>query len=184
MAEEKLTAATRLEKILDNIAGGDNEITPATRLEKFLSYIADAMEGGGGGCDCEVPTMLLNIDNEYNYTASLNSIFVYSDEDETFLPLSDILYNVTDDQYYVYTNNTITSEPCIYTVYINTDNYLFRNTVLTGAEVVKTTQHDVPIGSSNGIYLKGDGFVLVDITSNSIYTTLTDSEITHIGGVS
>lgn len=57
MAEEKLTAATRLEKILDNIAGGSNEITPATRLEKFLSYIADAMEGGGGsggGCDCEI----------------------------------------------------------------------------------------------------------------------------------
>lgn len=49
MADEtKLTAATRLEKLLDNIAGGDNEVTPATRLEKFLSYIADAMEGGGG----------------------------------------------------------------------------------------------------------------------------------------
>ncbi len=48
MADEKLTAATRLEKILDNIAGGDNAITPATRLEKFLSYIAEAMEGGGG----------------------------------------------------------------------------------------------------------------------------------------
>lgn len=49
MADEtKLTAATRLEKLLDNIAGGENEVTPATRLEKFLSYIADAMEGGGG----------------------------------------------------------------------------------------------------------------------------------------
>lgn len=49
MADEtKLTAATRIEKLLDNIAGGDNEVTPATRLEKFLSYIADAMEGGGG----------------------------------------------------------------------------------------------------------------------------------------
>lgn len=46
--ETKLTAATRLEKLLDNIAGGDNDVTPATRLEKFLSYIADAMEGGGG----------------------------------------------------------------------------------------------------------------------------------------
>lgn len=57
MADEtKLTAATRLEKLLDNIAGGENEVTPATRLEKFLSYIADAMEGGGGsgggGCEC------------------------------------------------------------------------------------------------------------------------------------
>ena len=54
MADEKLTAATRIEKLLDNIAGGENEVTPATRLEKFLSYIADAMEGGGGGsgCDC------------------------------------------------------------------------------------------------------------------------------------
>ena len=50
MADEtKLTAATRLEKLLDNIAGGENEVTPATRLEKFLSYIADAMEGGGSG---------------------------------------------------------------------------------------------------------------------------------------
>lgn len=48
MADEKLTAATRIEKLLDNIAGGDNDVTPATRLEKFLSYIADAMEGGGG----------------------------------------------------------------------------------------------------------------------------------------
>lgn len=48
MADEKLTAATRIEKLLDNIAGGENEVTPATRLEKFLSYIADAMEGGGG----------------------------------------------------------------------------------------------------------------------------------------
>lgn len=48
MADEKLTAATRIEKLLDNIAGGDNEVTPASRLEKFLSYIADAMEGGGG----------------------------------------------------------------------------------------------------------------------------------------
>lgn len=56
MADEKLTAATRIEKLLDNIAGGDNDVTPATRLEKFLSYIADAMEGGGGsgggGCEC------------------------------------------------------------------------------------------------------------------------------------
>lgn len=54
MAEnEKLEAATRLEKLLDNIAGGDNEITPATRLEKFLGYIADYVEdiseGSGGG---------------------------------------------------------------------------------------------------------------------------------------
>lgn len=49
MADEKLTAATRLEKLLDNIAGGENEVTPATRLEKFLSYIADAIEGESGG---------------------------------------------------------------------------------------------------------------------------------------
>lgn len=55
MADEKLTAATRLEKILDNIAGGENEITPATRLEKFLSYIADSMEGGGGSGGGAVP---------------------------------------------------------------------------------------------------------------------------------
>lgn len=51
--ETRLTAASRLEKLLDNIAGGDNEVTPATRLEKFLSYIADAMEGGGSGGSCD-----------------------------------------------------------------------------------------------------------------------------------
>lgn len=55
--ETKLTAATRLEKLLDNIAGGENEVTPATRLEKFLSYIADAMEGGGSGGTVPVPSV-------------------------------------------------------------------------------------------------------------------------------
>ena len=71
MADEtKLTAATRIEKLLDNIAGGDNDVTPATRLEKFLSYIADAMEGGGGsgggGCECKnlVITVTLNQDTQ------------------------------------------------------------------------------------------------------------------------
>ena len=60
MADEKLTAATRIEKLLDNIAGGENDVTPATRLEKFLSYIADAMEGGGsGGCECGLFTVTL-----------------------------------------------------------------------------------------------------------------------------
>ena len=66
MADEtKLTAATRLEKLLDNIAGGENEVTPATRLEKFLSYIADAMEGGGGGSGVQLygPYTAINADN-------------------------------------------------------------------------------------------------------------------------
>lgn len=73
MADEtKLTAATRIEKLLDNIAGGENEVTPATRLEKFLSYIADAMEGGGGsgggGCECGLFTVTITI-NDLGYSA-------------------------------------------------------------------------------------------------------------------
>lgn len=70
MAEnEKLEAATRLEKLLDNIAGGDNEITPATRLEKFLGYIADYVEdisGGSGGGGGSVPIYVTcdNLDSE------------------------------------------------------------------------------------------------------------------------
>lgn len=61
MADEKLTAATRIEKLLDNIAGGENEVTPATRLEKFLSYIADAMEGGGSGGGSEGKQLIITI---------------------------------------------------------------------------------------------------------------------------
>lgn len=43
-----LTAATRLEKLLANIAGGDNDVTPATRIEKLLADIAEAVGSGGG----------------------------------------------------------------------------------------------------------------------------------------
>ena len=76
MADEtKLTAATRLEKLLDNIAGGENEVTPATRLEKFLSYIADAMEGGGGESEGFLTVIITkNEDDSYSCNKTYNEI--------------------------------------------------------------------------------------------------------------
>ena len=74
MADEtRLTAASRIEKLLDNIAGGDNEVTPATRLEKFLSYIADAMEGTGGCEDC-----VKVLDGEYFNTQDHTDARIYA----------------------------------------------------------------------------------------------------------
>ena len=77
MADEtKLTAATRLEKLLDNIAGGENEVTPATRLEKFLSYIADAMEGGG---PTYVDTIIASAGAKDSQTSVITYVFNISD---------------------------------------------------------------------------------------------------------
>lgn len=103
----KLTAATRIEKLLDNIAGGDNDVTPATRLEKFLSYIADAMEGGGGsggGGDIPVYDVIEIPGNELpdGYTIGyyidgdpqtiISSFFVLQDQDMTKVPVAYGLY--------------------------------------------------------------------------------------------
>lgn len=84
MADEtKLTAATRIEKLLDNIAGGENEVTPATRLEKFLSYIADAMEGGGGsgGGGHEDCVKILNVEQIDRSDHSDAPVYVYTEND-------------------------------------------------------------------------------------------------------
>ena len=114
MADEtKLTAATRLEKLLDNIAGGENEVTPATRLEKFLSYIADAMEGGESGGNSNLIGIQLNYDeNSEKYSipnidgsSFLNMMINNSDYYSYYVYGSAIPYITEYDSYTAYVEN-------------------------------------------------------------------------------
>lgn len=100
MAEnEKLEAATRLEKLLDNIAGGDNEITPATRLEKFLGYIADYVEdisGGSGGGGIATP---IYFTGDYNDFSNEEGRYSYSGDNISIKYLStDLDVDINIDQ--------------------------------------------------------------------------------------
>lgn len=150
MAEEKLTAATRLEKILDNIAGGDNDITPATRLEKFLSYIADAMEGGGGsggGGDLQ----FINGNSMQYYVTS--DVYWYDDLEETWTKMSDDLNAAEIGQ----NKNLVWNDHYIGVQFCN-EGYEVQNAFFNNFRYIEVIGHEAP--TTQGNYLISDGFII------------------------
>lgn len=147
MADEtKLTAATRLEKLLDNIAGGENDVTPATRLEKFLSYIADAMEGGGGsggGGDFQI------FKNPQYYVQDMLSavrIYRYDSQNQSWEPAVSNYYEL-----YVLPENFDSSK----LTFIGDDTELGYNVhYMSEFTHVAVESTDNAAGSDPGIYIK------------------------------
>ena len=170
MADEtKLTAATRLEKLLDNIAGGENEVTPATRLEKFLSYIADAVEGGGGSGDLPVRELSVSVDD------SIQNATVYAYLNGNWREVfqgNAFIFNVSGlesgNALIVY-QDPVTGYKHLATSWEEPFSY-------AGAE-------GVAIGESEGYYLVGSGVVFIEHGfQDLLFTTLTENQITHVEG--
>lgn len=174
MADEtKLTAATRLEKLLDNIAGGENEVTPATRLEKFLSYIADAMEGGGGsgggGCKC------VNIDISTVESHS-GKIYVYSGGEWV-----DSGYEATKSL--AYSGDLITEGPLFLTSKNLDVIETYGNTVVTTHEMESDSTQSA--GARRGFYVLEDNVTLQSIRygEETLILIPEDANIVFVGGL-
>lgn len=180
MADEtKLTAATRIEKLLDNIAGGDNEVTPATRLEKFLSYIADAMEGGGGsgggGCKC------LNIDIS-NSESQPGTIYKYVGGEW-------VNSGFSATQSLAYSGDLITAGPVFLTSEIVSELVTYGNTDVVTLEMESDSSQTA--GFDKGYYVLEDNVTLqlivyADINAEVQYLLLIPEgvDIVYRGGLS
>lgn len=173
MADEtRLTAASRIEKLLDNIAGGDNEVTPATRLEKFLSYIADAMEGGGG-CDGEIDMSgLLPI--EIPGAPSHGDLYVYTGAEWELVGVIDRL-NAPNPEKGLYFKFESIPNCTRYALRFNTITY--ENAYVEGVED----------GLSRGFYLMDTGNIIVQCFSSYsdyfYFTDISGKNVEYRGGV-
>ena len=172
MADEtKLTAATRLEKLLDNIAGGGNEVTPATRLEKFLSYIADAMEGGGSE-DADYVKVLNATDVDMSDHTDA-PIYVYTNQDAWM--------NLRDNGYTVICN----TEEDIPEAYVlkQSVSVVFPLEVASLSEFVTSASHTPGSDDPSGYYIEYADQYSAFVVQSTALITLKNGVVNYHSGM-